>query len=226
MIKDSQKTSNGKLLPVLIWAGLFAVAMAFVESAVVVYLRKITYPEGFSFPLKTIPLSVLLIELGREAATLLMLLSVAVLAVKRFQQRAALFAYLFGIWDIFYYIWLKLCIDWPSSLLEWDILFLIPLPWTAPVLAPVLVSLGFISGSLVILYSCQKGSPIDFNRQDVWIGVLVLGIILVSFLWNAGNVLRQQPLQAYRWELLAAGAALTGLRIFSRKRTRSGQKKE
>jgi hypothetical protein len=113
----------------ILWLTLFAIAMAYLESAVVVYLRLIYYPEGFQFPLKAITNTNLWIEVGREAATMVMLVVVGFLAAVTGPGRFAVICYAFGVWDIFYYIWLWIFIDWPSSLLTWDLLFLIPLPW-------------------------------------------------------------------------------------------------
>ena len=97
---------------------LFGVAVAYFEAAVVVYLRELFYPDGFSFPLTVIPLSLYAIELFRELATIVILITVAALAGKRFWERFGFFIILFGVWDIFYYIWLKTTINWPSSLLD------------------------------------------------------------------------------------------------------------
>ena len=97
----------------ILWVTVFAAAMAFVESAVVVYLRVIYYPEGFTFPLKLIMDDTIMVELYREIATLFILLAVAVLTGRRFWERFAWFMLTFGVWDIFYYIWLKVLISWP-----------------------------------------------------------------------------------------------------------------
>ena len=35
----------------VIWGTIFAIAMAYVESAIVIYLRILFYPEGFGFPI-------------------------------------------------------------------------------------------------------------------------------------------------------------------------------
>jgi hypothetical protein len=35
----------------IIWLAVFSMAMGYLESAVVVYLRKLYYPDGFKFPL-------------------------------------------------------------------------------------------------------------------------------------------------------------------------------
>ncbi|UCD35891.1 MAG: hypothetical protein JSU90_03395, partial [Nitrospiraceae bacterium] len=119
--------SINNLLSRLTWLILFSIAMAFVESAVVVYLRAIFYPEGFSFPLSIGTDEKILVEVVREVATIVMLLSIAGLAAHRLWERFACFMICFGIWDVFYYVWLKVLLDWPSSLFEWDVLFLIPL---------------------------------------------------------------------------------------------------
>ncbi len=120
---------------------IFAVAMAWVESAVVFYLR--THINRI-VPYQNYPLPVVggfgLAELVREFATLVMLLAVGILAGQTWRARIGYSAIAFGVWDIFYYIFLKVMCDWPRSLMDWDILFLIPLPWWGPVLAPVLIA--------------------------------------------------------------------------------------
>src|SRR6185369_2332457 len=124
--------ANRKTLLVVIG---FSIAMAALESAVVVYLRALYYPDGFNVAMKLIDQKILLIEIAREAATVVMLLGVGWLAGNNLKDRFAYFLLSFAVWDIFYYLWLKVFIDWPSSLLEWDILFLIPFTWLGPVLA-------------------------------------------------------------------------------------------
>lgn len=129
----------------------FGVAMAALEGAVVVYLRALYYPAGFDVSLKLIDGKILCVEVVRELATLVMLLCIGMLAGKNFKQRLSYFLLCFAVWDIFYYAWLKLFIDWPSSWFEWDILFLVPITWLGPVLAPVICSLTMIMMALILL---------------------------------------------------------------------------
>lgn len=121
----------------------FAVAMAYVEAAVVVYLRALLGGEPL-FPMRELPSRLLAVEIGREAATFAMLASVAVLSVRGGLRRAGAFLLVFALWDIFYYVWLYVTIGWPSGPAEWDILFLIPLPWVGPVWSVLLISAGMI----------------------------------------------------------------------------------
>ncbi|MCK6459543.1 MAG: hypothetical protein L6Q95_06570, partial [Planctomycetes bacterium] len=109
----------------LLWCAVFAAAFGVIEGAVVVYLREIYYPEGFSFPLKEMAPRILATELVREAATIVLLLAAAMLAERRPVRRFAVFAFCFGVWDITYYLALKALLGWPPSLLTMDILFLI-----------------------------------------------------------------------------------------------------
>ncbi|MDP4280795.1 MAG: hypothetical protein Q8867_01465 [Bacteroidota bacterium] len=162
--------------------GLFAIAMAFLESAVVIYLREIYYPGGFGFPLKPVSGTVSVTEVFREAATMVMLVTVALLAEKDNLKRFAFFIYSFAIWDIFYYVFLYLLISWPSSLLTWDLLFLLPCPWTGPVLAPVINSMTMILLAVLIVEGRKNGSSFSVNLPE-WF-LLVLGSILtiVSYL--------------------------------------------
>ncbi len=192
----------------ILWVTVFAVAMAFVESAVVVYLRVIYYPEGFTFPLKLIMDDTIMVELYREMATLFMLLSVAFLAGKRFWERFAWFMLAFGVWDIFYYVWLKVLIGWPSSLSEWDILFLMPLPWIGPVIAPMSISLLMILAGIIITGLFRKGY--DFRPSLTTYILASAGVVLVlySFMWDTGATLYQQLPQPYHYELLIIGNIL------------------
>ena len=131
---------------------IFSIAMGFMESSVVVYLREILYPGGFDFPLAPINLHLAITELIREAATLIMLLTIGIIAGRTASERFAWFIFSFAIWDLFYYIFLKLLLGWPESLLTWDILFLIPITWVGPVISPVLVALTMILLAVIIIY--------------------------------------------------------------------------
>ncbi|NOZ67734.1 MAG: hypothetical protein GXP46_00460 [Deferribacteres bacterium] len=200
--------NNSSFRARIIWVIIFGVAMAFVESAIVVYLRAIFYPEGFRFPLKALVDYKILVEVMREAATIFMLLSVAYLAGRSLWERFAYFMLSFGVWDIFYYVWLKVLIDWPSSIFEWDILFLIPLPWIGPVIAPVSIAFLMIVFSMLILHSFEKGRGF---RPSVSSHILALAgtlIILYSFMHDLGATLHQQMPEPYRYELLVAGDLL------------------
>jgi len=128
---------------------IFAVSMGFLEAIVVVYIREIYNPDGFRFPLKELPPRIILIEWVREISTLLMLGSVAWISGRTFLKRFSVFLFIFGIWDIIYYAGLKVFLNWPESLITWDILFLIPVTWASPVLAPVICSLLMIVAALI-----------------------------------------------------------------------------
>jgi hypothetical protein len=166
----------------LIWSSVFSVAMGYLEAAVVIYLRKIYYPDGFAFPLVPIPADVGLVEVLREAATILMLAAVGIISGRTTAQRFALFVYCFAVWDIFYYVFLRIFDSWPASLLTWDILFLIPMPWVGPVLAPVIVSLTMIALTLVVIFAAEKDQHVRISLTSwllLWAGALV---IIYSFI--------------------------------------------
>ena len=141
----------------------FAIAMGFLEAAVVVYMREILYPAGFEFPLSPIPVNLALTELFRELATMIMLLSIGFLAARRFSTGFAWFIYSFAIWDIFYYVFLWAILGWPESLMTWDVLFLIPTTWTGPVLAPLVLSLTMILLAMIILQKAEGGNATGGN---------------------------------------------------------------
>lgn len=126
----------------LIATALFAVAFAFVEAAVVIYLRASTglLPSHRGHAPDAFPDLLLHIETAREAATMIMLVTIATLAGRTIRERCIAFLWTFAIWDIFYYVWLSVTIGWPDSLKNLDLLFLIPVPWISQVWFPILVS--------------------------------------------------------------------------------------
>jgi hypothetical protein len=171
-----------KALYLLIWVAVFAIAMGFLESAVVVYLRAIYYPEGFAFPLRTLDQGIALTEVLREAATMIMLFTITVITFKNAISRFAVFIYVFAIWDIFYYVFLWLLLKWPPSLLTWDILFLIPVTWVGPVLAPVINSITMIILAVLIIHYKAKNELFSLTGME-WL-FLVLGSLVFIFAYT------------------------------------------
>ncbi len=170
----------------------FAIAMGFLESAVVVYLREILYPEGFDFPLSPIPVHLAITELFREVATMVMLVTIGIMAARRFSTGFAWFIYSFAIWDIFYYIFLKAILGWPASLFTWDVLFLIPTTWTGPVLSPVVVSLTMILLALAILLKAEKGGDSRIMGREWLLFILGSLVLILGFIFDySGHMLTQ-----------------------------------
>jgi hypothetical protein len=192
----------------LTWLAIYAVAMAYVESAVVVYLRALYYPNGFDFPLAPMPQEMAVIEVGREAATLLMLLGVAVLAGADRWERFLTFCFSFGVWDIFYYVWLWLFVRWPPSLFTWDILFLIPVPWVGPVLAPVLVSVALVANALLLLRLKARGLKLAFSAPAWTLAVTGGLLVLTSFVLDFNSVLNQTMPRPFHWGVFGGGFGL------------------
>lgn len=178
------------MLYFLFFLTLLGISFGFIESSVVVYLRKLYYPEPSLFPLKEIPKDILIVETLREFSTLILIFSASVLSGRTKTTKIASFFYIFGIWDIFYYIFLYLFIKWPKSFYDWDVLFLIPFPWVSPVYAPVLCSLSFITFSIFIFYFWKEVYPIPVLFKDFLIIFLSFILILLSFFYETGNVLK------------------------------------
>jgi len=206
-----------RFLPV----GLFAIFFAYVESAVVVYLRLVYYPDGFQFPLIIIPMDVAAVDLGRELATMFILISVGMLAGDTGKRKFFYAVFAFGLWDIFYYIWLWVFLQWPPSLFTFDVLFLIPVVWVGPVLAPVIVAVSLCAGSMAAVYLEEKGETLHIHRWDhllLWGGAL---IIILSFTWDFGSILAGNLPSRYRWEVFWVGEILgiiSVARVFLRTR--------
>jgi hypothetical protein len=192
----------------MICLALFGVAFGYVEASVVVYLRELFYPQGFAFPLAVLPDRLIIVELFRELATFVMLLAVAAVLGERFWERFGYFIILFGIWDIFYYVWLKATIGWPATLLDWDILFLIPLPWIGPVIAPVLISALMIAIGLSITRLYERGYRFSAPAVTWVAGVAATLLILYSFMRDTDATLREQMPQPYPYWLLCVGLLL------------------
>jgi hypothetical protein len=186
----------------LFWLSLFSIAMAQLEATVVVYLRKIYYPDGFDFPLVIIRDRIAAIEIGREVATIVMLFTLAKLySVRDRWRQYAAFLWAFGLWDIFYYVWLWIMLRWPSSLLDLDVLFLIPLPWVGPVLAPVLIALIMMAAGWSILLLRDADRSVVVSRLD-WVVTIVGAMALIAlFAADAGAVMAGKMPAPFRWSL-------------------------
>ncbi len=191
---------------------VFGVAFAYVESSVVVYLRALYYPGGFVFPLKAMPAQHAIVELLREFATIIMLVTVGWMAGRSRWSRFGYFIIAFAVWDIFYYVWLKVLLNWPASIFDWDILVLIPLPWIGPVIAPCLISILMATAGFLIV---RKDDVSVFRPPlSAWMaGGLGTLLMLYSFVRDTNATLNLQLPQPYRYEFLFAGLALCVLAL-------------
>jgi hypothetical protein len=211
---------------------LFGASFAYVEAAVVVYLRGLyeplhqqlhpDRPASDLFPLlRPDQLEAagppyrqwLGIELVREGATLVMLAAVALAVARNHRAWLAAFMIAFGLLDVFFYLCLKVLINWPESLWTWDLLFLLPLPWVAPVLAPVLVALTMIGAGVVVLKRETVGRPLHLG----WIRGAVIGVggllQVCAFCWDWRNSMAGGEPAPFHWPLFALGGGL-GLGAF------------
>jgi hypothetical protein len=210
MCSEPLKTTILKRFCVVV---VFGIAFGYIEAAVVVYLRTIFHPDGFSFPLTNFGISplwkpLLLTEVGREAATIVLILAAAWLAGRGQAERFAYFLTIFAIWDIFYYVWLKVLLDWPDSIMDWDILFLIPRAWASPVLAPVLVSIMLLVFAVVILYCYCTGKLLRATLIE-WSGFCAAGIIVVISFCIAGLHSARDDFEShFYWPVFAVGQIL------------------
>jgi hypothetical protein len=186
----------------------FSTAMGYLEAAVVVYLREIYYPAGFHFPITIITGKIVVVELLRELSTIIMLAVPAALAARGFYARLAAFSLMFGVWDIVYYVSLKAVLDWPASLMTWDILFLIPVPWVGPVAAPCAVSICLIAGGLIVLRRVSLGVALRGRPWEWALAVAGALTVITSFTLDFRMVISSGGHGAFRWPLFAAGLAM------------------
>jgi hypothetical protein len=209
---------------------LFGSAFGYVEAAVVSYLRDLHEPArqrffpgrptGELFPLVTleqlraagpVQAKTLAIEIGREAATIVMLAAVALAVAGNGGQWVAAFAIAFGTWDIAFYVFLKVLLGWPASVFTWDVLFLIPAPWTGPVLAPTLVSVAMAGAGAYHLWREANGARVRIGALR-WLGIASgAALILASFLTDYRRVMAGGMPHPFHWGVFGAGLALGAL---------------
>jgi hypothetical protein len=199
---------------------VFGIALAYIEAAVVVYLREIFHPAGFTFPLSEFGISplwkqLLLIETGREAATLVLIFTASCLFGQNLRQRFAFFLTIFAVWDIFYYIWLKVLIGWPGSITDWDILFLMPTVWAGPVVAPVIISLILLAFAVIILYRSCGAKILRLTPIDWFVLILAPILVIVSFCIAGLHAAEPDFKSHFHWPLFAAGL-LSAVALFAK----------
>jgi hypothetical protein len=195
---------------------LFAAAMAWVEAAVVVDLRTLVNRLQ-PYQADPLPQSANLgqTELIREAATLVMLAAVGWLAGRTWRSRLGYTLVAMGVWDILYYAWLRVICGWPRTLLDWDLLFLLPLPWWGPVLAPVLIAgLLVLGGTLVSVFETE-GHPIWPGRLAWTLNLGGVALALYAFTADAlsaaqspGSAVQEVLPDQFHWPLFILALAL------------------
>ena len=206
---------------------LFGTAFGYLEAAVVSYLRLLheparlrfypTRPPAELFPLLTLDqlraagpqqMQTLATEIGREAATLVMLAAIALAVARNAGEWAAAFVVAFGVWDVTFYLFLKVLLDWPPSLFTWDILFLVPVPWVGPVLAPVMVSLAMIVAGIWHLRRAARAEPVRIGPAH-WTGILAgAAIMVLAFALDYRNVMTAGLPRPFRWSIFGLGLLL------------------
>ena len=123
---------------------VFAIAFAFVEAAIAIALKALYYPGGWRPPFHPLPGAANLLEQAREIATLVMIASVAAVGRPSPREWVARALWIFGLWDLGYYLFLRWLTGFPSSLLDPDLVFLVPVVWVFPVWVAVVVSVAAI----------------------------------------------------------------------------------
>jgi hypothetical protein len=166
----------------LLWVSIYAIAMALLESVAVIYIRRLLQITETHVSLGPL----FHIEIWREAATITMLVAVGWLAGRRGIERLAYGLFAFGLWDIIYYVWLKVLINWPATLLDWDVLFLIPLRWWGPVLSPVLIATLICVTAILALMRLERKEPLGITSTRL--ASVVLGGLLALYAFTSDSL--------------------------------------
>ena len=212
----------GPVLSRLLCVTLFATAMGFLEAICVVYLRGKLFSPGTDTTEIVAQLGRFGIEHVREACTIVMLFTVAWIAASNSRTRTAMFFLMFGVWDITYYIGLRIFSGWPGSLLEWDCLFLIPVPWFGPVLAPVLISVFMVVSCILVIFREAAGSHLRITLPALALVGLGFGLWYWSFVKDSDTIMASgYPGVVYSWPLFLVGLACAVLGFFIAVRQRS-----
>ena len=212
-----EKTNVMQSAKKLWWVGLFAITFAYVEAAIVVYLRQM---YGIHNLLQDIPAfdpMIALVEVGREFSTLVMLLAVGWAAGRSLQTRLGFTFFAFGLWDIFYYIWLKLFINWPESLLTTYILLLLTIPRWGPVIGPVLIASFIVIGGSLAVIADDREHVVRFSAIKGIILIEGILVLLYSFMENSlaalpadVNTLSQLRPSTFNWPIYLIGLIVAG----------------
>ena len=165
---------------------VFAIAMAWVEAASVFYIRALV-DRIEPYQADPLPIHGTLgnVELWREASTLVMIATLGLLAGRTWRRRAAYAALAFGAWDIFYYVFLRLMSGWPRTLLDWDILFLLPLPWWGPVLAPISIALVMILWGTIATQYGDGATDTRWPWALAGVGIVLALAAFMTDTWRA-----------------------------------------
>jgi hypothetical protein len=196
---------------------IFAIAFGYAEAMQVVYMRALAVPvraqlglapDGV-FPLPPVdqlgPLRhLVLLEQLREAATILMLAAGGGFIARDPRTWLAAIAFLFGVWDLAYYGWLRVLLGWPSSVLDWDVLFLLPVPWAAPVLAVLISAASLVCGGAIsLLRPAQRVSKLAWLLLWTSAALMLLCFTWEWRYWLSGGMPRNFP-----WALFGAAEVL------------------
>lgn len=206
----------------LVAVTLFSITMAYIEATIVVYLRAMYEINDLLRDMPVFPDQYTLIEIGREAATLLMLITIGWITGQRALDRFGYAIFAFGMWDIFYYVWLVVFIDWPASLFDWDLLFLIPLPWWGPVLSPMLIAVLLVVGGGLVVIKVAQGESLRFIRIEWSLAGVGVLLALSIFMYDALRALpggiaaigAARP-TAFNWPLFIIALAAISLPLLS-----------
>ncbi len=172
-----------------LYAALWIVGLTigWFEASIVIDLRALLYPNGFVFPLAIMPTQLMAVEITREACSLILLGTIGWIAGTRRADRWGAFLLLFGVWDLMYYVVLKLVLDWPAGidLTTWDILFLIPVPWAGPIWAPAIVAAEFVAIGTYLVFTPDRARA--YRSIDTLVLTASAVIIVATFMteWRA-----------------------------------------
>src|SRR5262249_25468315 len=201
----------------------FGIVFGYVEAAAVVYIRAAIDPihhrlfpdrdPSDLFPLisaeqwshESPATHMVFLEVSREVSTVLLTVVVALAVSQNVRQWFASFMLAFGVWDVFYYLWLRLLLGWPRTFGDWDLVLAFPLPWVGPVWAPLVVS-GVMIATACVFFWCESSARPLRPQAIHWIAVLTgMLVTMASFWWDARSILANGVPEWFNWPLLLTG---------------------
>jgi hypothetical protein len=123
------------------------------------------------------------------------------------------------------YAGLRLVSGWPEALGTWDILFLIPSPWVAPIWAPITITIAslFMIGGTYLYWTADRARR--YRPADIGVLLAAAGLTLAALLAGSNAVIDHRLPDHFPLWVFWSGVIL-GVVWFARVERREAQGRE